>query len=91
MVLLGCPMTTTRLSSKGQVIIPKSVREARHWTVGTELVVVDQEDGVLLKSARRSRTRADDVIGCLKYKGRPVSDAALKGAIDTMFRTTWKP
>jgi AbrB family looped-hinge helix DNA binding protein len=41
-------MTTTLVSSKGQVIIPKAVREARHWTPGTRLEVRDTADGVLL-------------------------------------------
>ncbi|PZN73131.1 MAG: hypothetical protein DM484_23225 [Candidatus Methylumidiphilus alinenensis] len=29
-------METTRLSSKGQVILPKSVRDAHHWSPGSE-------------------------------------------------------
>ena len=41
-------MATTLVSSKGQVIIPKSVREARCWTTGTQLEVRDTPEGVLL-------------------------------------------
>lgn len=41
-------MDTTLLSSKGQVIIPKSVREARCWAPGTRLEVRDTPEGVLL-------------------------------------------
>jgi AbrB family looped-hinge helix DNA binding protein len=32
------PLTTT-VSTKGQVILPKAVRDSRHWTAGTRLVV----------------------------------------------------
>lgn len=85
-------MTKTKLSSKGQVIIPKSVRDARHWKEGTELVVENRPEGVLLKLAgTAARTRPGDVIGCLKYKGRAVSENKMKAAIDEMFWTTWKP
>ncbi len=42
-------MGTTRVSSKGQVIIPKMIREARRWAAGTELEVRDTPEGVLLK------------------------------------------
>ena len=45
-------MKNTRLSSKGQVIIPKSSRLAHHWEAGQELVVIDTDEGVLLKPAR---------------------------------------
>lgn len=41
-------MTTTLVSSKGQVIIPKTVRDARHWAPGTQLEVRDTPEGVLL-------------------------------------------
>ena len=44
-------MQTTVLSSKGQVIIPKTLRVARRWTPGTRLEVHDTPDGVLLRPA----------------------------------------
>ena len=39
------------LSSKGRVIIPKAVREARRWNPGTRLTVQETREGVLLKPA----------------------------------------
>ena len=44
-------MQTMLLSSKGQVIIPKAVREARRWSPGTRLTVQETREGVLLKPA----------------------------------------
>jgi AbrB family looped-hinge helix DNA binding protein len=63
-------METTRLSSKGQVILPKSVRESHHWVPGTEFVIEDTPDGVLLRPAKSFQpTRLEEVIGCTSYKG----------------------
>ena len=42
-------MQLTLLSSKGQVIIPKAMRDARHWHAGTRLEVTDTPEGLLLK------------------------------------------
>ena len=36
----------TVVSTKGQVILPKSVREQRHWEPGTRLLVEDTAEGV---------------------------------------------
>ena len=64
--------TTVRLSTKGQVILPKSIRQRRRWDAGTCLIVEDTADGVLLKSAPLFKpTRPEDVAGSLKYSGRP--------------------
>lgn len=41
---------TTLLSTKGQVILPKAIRDSRRWTPGTRLSVEDTPDGVLLKA-----------------------------------------
>jgi AbrB family looped-hinge helix DNA binding protein len=41
-------MATTHVSSKGQIIIPKTVRESRRWAPGTRLEVRDTPEGVLL-------------------------------------------
>lgn len=42
-------MQTTTLSSKGQVIIPKTLRVARQWGPGTQLEVHETPEGLLLK------------------------------------------
>jgi len=63
-------MSTTRLSSKGQLIIPKPVRKAHGWGTGQELEVIDMKDGVLLKTKSPFRqTSMDDVLGALPYSG----------------------
>lgn len=75
-------METTRLSSKGQVIIPKALRDAHHWEAGQELVATDVGDGILLKPKKPfGRTTLGDVAGCLKYRGKPKSLDDLEDAI----------
>jgi len=60
----------TTVSTKGQVILPKAIRERRHWGAGTRLVVEDTPDGVLLKAAPVfAPTRPEDVAGILAYDG----------------------
>lgn len=62
----------TVLSARGQITLPKAVREQRKWHEGTKLVVEDTADGVLLRSARVfPLTRPEDVFGVLAYKGKP--------------------
>ena len=61
---------TTVVSTKGQVILPKAIREKRDWPAGTRLVVEETPDGVLLRRARVfPETRPEDVFGSLKYDG----------------------
>ena len=56
----------TRVSTKGQVILPKAIRDRRNWAAGTELTVEDRPDGVLLKPAPIfPPTRIEDVFGRL--------------------------
>lgn len=79
-------METTRLSSKGQVILPKSIRSAHHWEPGVEFMVEDMANGVLLRPVKPfQQTRLEDVIGCTGYKGpaRTVEDmdAAIAAAV----------
>ncbi len=75
-------MEKTRLSSKGQVILPKSVRDAHRWRPGTEFIVEDTADGVLLRSAKPfSPTRLEEVVGCLSYAGKPKTLRQMESAI----------
>jgi AbrB family looped-hinge helix DNA binding protein len=60
----------TTVSTKGQVILPKAIRDRRRWGPGTRLLVEDTPDGVLLKPASLfPPTRPEDVFGILKYSG----------------------
>lgn len=84
-------METTKLSSKGQVIIPKSVRSALHWEAGIELLVVDTGEGVLLKRKPPfPETSLDEVAGCLAYSGKPKSIEEMEAAIGRGIREEWR-
>ena len=75
-------METTKLSSKGQVIIPKPLRTAHRWTTGQELVAIDVGDGVLLKpKSPFSEKTIDEVASSLKYEGATVSLEEMAAAI----------
>jgi AbrB family looped-hinge helix DNA binding protein len=74
---------TTTVSTKGQVILPKAIRERRRWRAGTRLVVEDTPDGVLLKPAPFfAPTRPEDVFGMLKYSGPPKTIEEMDAAIE---------
>ena len=80
----------TRLSSKGQMVLPSSIRRARNWHVGTELIVEDTPGGVLV-NARQPQcafplTRFEDIAGTLKYDGPPPTLADMDEAISEAVR-----
>ncbi len=62
---------TTKLSSKGQIVLPKSVRVAHGWRTGTEFLIRESDGGVLLQAKRVKRGSWDRLFGFLKYTGRP--------------------
>ena len=67
-------METTRLSSKGQIIIPQAIRDAHKWKSGLEFNVLDTEQGLLLTPRLPFKpTSIKEVIGCVNYKGRKKS------------------
>jgi AbrB family looped-hinge helix DNA binding protein len=72
----------TRLSSKGQVVLPSSIRNAHRWAAGTEFVVEDTPQGLLLRPVvRAAPTRLEDVAGCLQSRRGRVSLAEMDAAI----------
>ena len=76
------PMNMTKLSSKGQVIIPKPIRTAHRWEPGQELVVIDTGNGVLLKSRTQfPKTPIEEVIGCLASFRKPKTLEEMEQAI----------
>ena len=63
-------MDTTKLSSKGQVILPMPIRAAHKWQAGVEFSVEDTPEGVLLRPLKPFKpTRLEDVVGCIGYAG----------------------
>lgn len=73
---------TTVMSTKGQVILPKAIRDLRQWVAGTQLIVENTADGVLLKPATIfPETDLKDVFGALRYSGAALSVAAMDAAI----------
>jgi AbrB family looped-hinge helix DNA binding protein len=63
---------TVTLSTKGQLILPKSIRQQRRWDAGTRLIVEDTPEGVLLRLAPVFEPCSpDEVFGSLKVSGPP--------------------
>ena len=84
-------METTKLSSKGQVIIPKALRSAHRWEPGLELMVIDTGDGLLLKpKAPFAPSDLSDVVGLFKDKVRPRTDEEIKAALAADVRRAWR-
>ena len=64
---------TTTVSTKGQVILPKAIRDHLQWEAGARLAVEQTADGVLLKRLTTdfAPTLPAEVFGCLSYSGKP--------------------
>ena len=78
---------TTVLSTKGQVILPRAIRERRKWMAGTRLIIEETSDGVLLKRAPLFKpTRPEDVYGMLLYEGPPKTIEEMDAAIEAEVR-----
>lgn len=73
---------TTIVSTKGQVTLPKAVRQQRRWEAGTRLVVEDTPEGVLLKPAPLfAATQPADVFDSLPHRGPPKSLRQMEAGI----------
>lgn len=84
-------MHTTKLSSKGQISLPKSVREAHGWAPGTEFEVESTSDGVRLRVRTPfPQTELAEVFGSVSYLGAPTSieviDDGIRAAVGRRFR-----
>lgn len=62
--------TVTRLSTKGQIVLPKALRTAHRWNAGTEFIIQERDEGILLKpQAVRAARTWESLIGCVPYTG----------------------
>lgn len=73
---------TTVISTKGQVILPKIIRDQRHWPAGMRLTVENTADGVLLKPALAfPASTVEAVFGSLAYTGKAKSIEEMDAAV----------
>jgi AbrB family looped-hinge helix DNA binding protein len=64
-------VSTTRMSSKGQVVIPESIRKQLNLKTGTQFVVVGDNDVIILKSIQKpSLDEFDDLIASARQQGK---------------------
>ena len=77
----------TKLSTKGQVVLPKSLRSAHRWRPGTEFIVQERDEGVLLKPRTRAQPRSwEALIGCVSYRGSRKSIREMNEAVEAEAR-----
>lgn len=79
-------VSTTKMSSKGQVVIPENIRKQLNLKAGAQFIVVGEKDVVILKNiAPPSLDEFDDLIAEARNKGKQagikksdISDAILE-------------
>ncbi len=72
----------SRLSTKGQLIIPKEIRERHGWRTGAELEIEDHDDYIVIRLTDVApETTLDELFGCTGYKGPRRSLEDMEAAI----------
>ncbi len=83
--------SATRVTSKGQVVIPKSVREHLRWVSGTELAVETLGDGAVRLTLLKAGDPIDSLYGCLKdLPGNPLADLEAEHRAEIEADEHWK-
>jgi AbrB family looped-hinge helix DNA binding protein len=73
---------TTVISTKGQVILPKAIRDQLQWGAGTRLTVENTPEGVLLKSTPVfAASSIDALFGSMRHEGPALSIDDMNAAI----------
>ena len=75
-------MDTTRLSEKGQIVIPKRIRSAHGWESGLEFSIEEDGEGIKLIPVKLfDASSIEDVLGCIPCKGPRRSLKDMEAAI----------
>jgi AbrB family looped-hinge helix DNA binding protein len=84
-------METIRLSTKGQLVIPNDLRIRHHWDAGTELVIEDRGDALVLRAAKPfAPTTVEEGLGCTGYAGPARSLEEMDAGIAADLRQRWQ-
>ncbi len=80
-------MITTKISSKGQVVLPKSLRDLIRWAPGTKLAVELKNNMVCLIPLNPfPPTTVEQVQASINYKGKKKTLADMDKGVVTMIR-----
>jgi len=84
--------TTTTLSTKGQIVIPKIVRDTLAWPDGMTLAIEQHANGLLLSAAKHhfKPTQLQSVRGCMNYKGPALTPEKIDEKSALAFAKKWK-
>jgi AbrB family looped-hinge helix DNA binding protein len=83
----------TKMSVKGQIVIPKDVRDALSWEQGMEFDIIQGRNSVTLKpvvAKRKTMTWEEFRRGLPKHEGPPIPESEWDEAIAEMFRKDWR-
>ncbi len=82
-----------RLSERGGIVIPKTIRERLHLAPGVELELVAERGSLILRPVREPErhARLEEVAGCLARGRRrqPVPVEEMDEAVGEAFRRAW--
>jgi AbrB family looped-hinge helix DNA binding protein len=82
----------TTISAKGQIVIPKGVRDRLQWSEGDRLDVIESAGGVLLKRQacpRKTITIDEFVAEMPPHEGPPATLEEMNEAIDRAMAERW--
>jgi AbrB family looped-hinge helix DNA binding protein len=80
-------MAQTVVSSRGQIVLPKELRDKLHWKPGTKLSIEHRPEGVLLKPLeKKKKFTVADWRGMLKYNGPARTIEEMNAAIEEEVR-----
>ncbi len=83
-------MEITQLSNKGQITIPKKLREQSNWKEGQEFIIINVGDGILLKPKKLfPETNLDEAAGCLNYQQKAKTLEEMEQAIAQGIEESW--
>jgi AbrB family looped-hinge helix DNA binding protein len=83
----------TKMSVKGQVVIPKDVRDALAWENGVELDVIKGANSVTLRpksTKRKAMTWTEFRKTVPPHEGPSIPEEEWAEAIGEMFRKEWR-